>query len=161
MAASKKHFGTRKGKPAEPLTEVEFEVEFERDGEFEEYTFRAKPQITYSDMVALKKHESDDQGAVLPYLDRMIRRALRNDDGTPIRWRAEPKGGKFTAPDGSEQPVADLAKFTAHEAGSSRRRWVELVESDDATIHIDDVMNIFEYFAEVAADRPTERPQRS
>jgi hypothetical protein len=70
-------------------------------------------------------------------------------------------GGKFTAPDGSEALAADLPKYTAHEAGSSRRRWIELIESDDAVIDFEQIMQVFEWLAEEAADRPTERPQRS
>lgn len=159
MPAASRKFG-RKANP-EPLPVVPFSVVFDHEGEEIEHHFTARPQITYGDMVGLKKHEQDEQGAVLPYLDRIIRRSLRNDDGTPLKWTPLVKAGHFTSPDGNETPVADLPKYTAHEAGSSRRRWSELIESEEDIVDFDQVMEVFEYLAEVASDRPTERPQRS
>jgi hypothetical protein len=152
-AASKKRFGRKAD--IEPIPVVDFSVTFDVDGEETEHYFKARPQITYGDMVALKKHEADDQGAVLPYLDRVIRRSLINNDGTPVKWRPIVKAGQFANPDGTDVPVADLPKYTAHEAGSSRRRWVELIDSDDAVVDFEQVMSVFEWLAEEAANRPT------
>lgn len=158
MGAAKKHF-SKKSQTA-PVPVVDFSVDFDVDGEATEHAFVARPAITYGDMVALKKYENDSQGAVLPFLDRIIRRSLRNDDGVPLKWRPEVKSGEFTTPDGEKKPLADLEKYTAFEAGSSRRRWAELIESDDAVVDFETVMSLFEYLAEAASDRPTERSQR-
>lgn len=158
-AAPKKRFTRKKDTQLPPP--VPFSAVFTRDGEEVEHHFLARPAITYSDMVALKTHEADDKGAVLPYLDRMIRRCLLNTDGTKKGWQPEVKGGKFTAPDGTEAEAADVGKYISHEAGSSRRRWVELIGSDDHVIDFDQVMEIFEWLAEEAAARPTGRSQRS
>jgi hypothetical protein len=144
-----------------PPPTVDFTVDFDVDGQTVEHTFSARPAITYGDMVGLKKHERDDQGGVLPYLDRIIRRSLRNDDGVPLKWAPEIKDREFTNPAGEKVPFAELEKYTAHEAGSSRRRWAELIESDDAVIDFEQVMSVFEWLAEVVGDRPTQRPQRS
>lgn len=146
---------------SEERPDVPFSVDFDVDGAEVEYHFTARPAITYGDLVGLKRHESDGSGGVITYLDRIIRRALRDDDGTPLKWQPEINGGKFVAPDGTTRPVADLDKVTSLEAASSRRRWVRLIDSDDAVITFEQVMGIFEYLAEQMADRPTSRPPRS
>jgi hypothetical protein len=160
MGASKKHFSKKPTTQQVPI--VDFSVDFDVDGEATEHHFTARPAITYGDMVALKKYENDSQGAVLPFLDRIIRRSLRNDDGVPLKWTPVVKAGEFTTPGGEQKPVTDLDKYTAFTAGSSRRRWAELIESDDAVVDFETVMSLFEHLAEQAsADRPTERSQRS
>jgi len=153
MTAKTKRFG-RKSRTAIPV--VDFTVAFEIDGEEVDHLFSARPQITYGDMVGLKRHEKDTEGGVLPYLDRIIRRSLRNDDGVPANWAPVIRDGEFTNPDGTSCPVEDLPKYTAHEAGSSRRRWIALIESEDAVIEFDVVMSLFEWLAgEVGAGRPS------
>ena len=141
--------------------DVKFSVDFLVDDQEVEYHFTAKPDITYGDIVGLKRHEKDPSGAAITYLDRIIRRALRDDDGVPAKWEPQIKGGKFTAPDGTEHPVSDLEKFTSLEAASSRRRWVKLIDSDDAVIHYEQVIDIFQFLAEQVAERPTLRSPRS
>jgi hypothetical protein len=152
MGASKKRFSKKSGTPA---TVIDFSVDFDVDGDVVEHSFKARPAITYGDMVALKKYENDSQGAVLPHLDRIIRRSLLNDDGVPLKWVAEVKDGEFTAPDGEKKPFSEVEKFTAHDAGSSRRRWTALIESDDAVVDFEQIMALFEHMAEVAGTRPT------
>jgi hypothetical protein len=159
MPATKKRFG--KKKDSAPIPETSFSVDFSRDGKEEEHFFVARPQLAYGDMVGLKRHEQDEDGKVLPVLDRIIRRAMRNDDGTPVNWKPVVQDGEFTAPDGKLVPANDLPKYTAHEAGSSRKRWIELIESDDAVVEFEQVMALFEHLCAVSSDRPTERPQRS
>jgi hypothetical protein len=155
MPATKKKFSRKKNSPA--IAIVDFEVEFIRDEVPETHAFRARPDITYGDMVELKRHENDSNGKVLPVLDRIIRRSMLNTDGAKTGWAPAVKDGKFVAPDGKEHPVEDLPKFTSHEAGSSRRRWIELIESDSAYVDFETVMSLFEYLAEEAGRRPTER----
>jgi hypothetical protein len=159
MPATKKRFG--KKKDSAPIPETSFSVDFTRDGVDEEHFFNARPQLAYGDMVGLKRHEQDEDGKVLPVLDRIIRRAMRNDDGTPTSWKPAVQDGEFTAPDGKLVPATDLPTYTKHEAGSSRKRWIELIESDDAVVEFEQVMALFEHLCAVSSDRPTERPQRS
>ena len=158
-ATSKKRFGRKKA--AEKVPPVTFSVVFDVDGEEVEHSFTALPSLTYGDMVGLKRHEADENGKVLPVLDRIIRRAMLNKDGTPLNWTPVVKDGELTAPDGKLVPANDLPEYTKHEAGSSRKRWVELIESDEAVVDFEQVMSLFEYLCEVSADRPTERQPRS
>lgn len=159
MAAPKKRFSRKTDH--EPAPTVEFSVDFDHDGEIREHHFTAHPKITYGDMVGLKTHQKDTQGGVLPYLDRIIRRSLDDTDGVPLKWEPDIAAGEFTTPDGNQAPLADLPKYQDFDAGSSRRRWAELIESDDAVVDFEQVMGVFEYLAEAVADRPTSRPQRS
>jgi hypothetical protein len=158
MPATSKRFGRKKA--TEKVPPVKFSVVFEVDGEEVEHFFTALPTLTYGDMVGLKRHENDENGQVLPVLDRIIRRAMLNKDGTPTGWKPVVKDGELTAPDGKLVPANDLPKYTAHEAGSSRKRWIELIESDDAVVDFEQVMALFEFLCEASSARPTERPQR-
>lgn len=53
---------------------------------------------------------------------------------------------------------AALEKFTAREAGSSRRRWDHLMDRDDeSVIQMEDLMEIVRWLAAQASERPTGR----
>ena len=156
-----KHFAPKRD--VKPAPEVDFSIGFVRDGVEETHEFSARPRFSYADIVGVVKHQGGDNSAkLLPYLDRMIRRALRNDDGTPLKWRPEIEDGEFTTPDGDQAPAADIAKYTAFEAGSSRRRWVALMEDDDdVEVELEQITALFEYLTAETADRPTSRSSRS
>lgn len=65
---------------------------------------------------------------------------------------------QFLAPDGTVRPLAEASKFEAFEAGSSRRRWIELVDGDNnLTLKATVVMKIWRWLIGEAADRPTVR----
>jgi hypothetical protein len=155
-----KHFAS--SKDPEPAPEVAFSVEFVRDGVSETHEFNARPRLGFADTVGMVRSQSDES-EILPVLDRMLRRVLVNDDGTPARWKPEFDGGKFIAPDGNLHPSKDLAKYVAFEAGSSRRRWVELMDRDDEVeVEIEQIVGVFEYLTSEAADaRPTKRSSPS
>lgn len=150
-----KHFGTKKTTAAAPP--IEFTIDFLRDGEVETHAFTARPDMSYGDTIGLVMHQDDSSG-LLPYFDRFIRRSLVNNDGVPAKWTPTVVEGHFTAPNGDHTPVDQLEKFTAPEAGSSRRRWLHLMdpENDELTVELEQVMAVFEYLiGQAGGDRPT------
>jgi len=160
----------RSGKPAmrhfastrdpEPEPTLDFSVEFVRDGVSEVHEFTAALRVGFSDTVALLTG-ADDEAKVLPHLDRMIRRALLNTDGTPQRWRPSFEGKEFIAPDGERHPAVHLDRYTSFDAGSSRRRWAHLMDVDEEIqVEHEQVVAVFEYITSEAADRPTQRSSR-
>lgn len=66
----------------------------------------------------------------------------------------------YRGPDGAIYPLSDeqtLAKFSAYDAGSSRRRWIYLIEQDDdVTVDADDLVEMSRWLIGLAANRPTE-----
>lgn len=154
-----KHFGPKRD--VKPAPEVPFSVGFVRDGVEEIHEFTARPRVSYGDTVGLVKNQ--DGAGALPYLDRLIRRSLVDNDGTPAKWQPTVVDGELTAPDGTTVSAEDLPKYTAFEAGSSRRRWVQLMEhDDDVEVEFEQILGVFEHLmAEVSAGRPTSRSSRS
>jgi hypothetical protein len=79
------------------------------------------------------------------------------EGGTLERTDLEPG---FRGPDGHIYPMSDEAaikRFTAIENGSSRRRWVYLIEEDDdATVEAEDITEIGTWLIGLATNRPTE-----
>jgi hypothetical protein len=65
---------------------------------------------------------------------------------------------QFLAPDGTVHPLAEAFKFEEFSAGSSRRRWVELVDGDNnLTLKATTVMKIWRWLISEVAERPTVR----
>jgi hypothetical protein len=141
-----------------------FAVTFLRDRvERERHEFAARPELSYKDMKGGVRASGSRDGRILLVLEALIRRSLCDDDGTPARWEPEIAEGVFLDPDGHEQPVAELAKWTDPAAGSSLRRWVWLMDhpdNDNLTVTLDQVMKIYEHLAGKAAGRPTRRSSR-
>lgn len=157
--AVKRYAPTRSGTPAPRRT---FIVVFLRDGVEEEHEFTAVPRLSYADMVGmgLGMHGEGHEGLMLTTMDRALRRALVDDDGTPARWRPEiTERGTFTDPNGDEVPEDLLPQYTAFEAGSSRRRWAALMDDDDeVTVEIEQIGELFrDLIREASAGRPTKR----
>lgn len=142
---------------------IEHTVPFERDGEREEHLFRARPRMSYKRMADIVKARRGGDGvAALAVFERMIRPALIDTDGVPAKWKAEIEDGYFVDPDGNERPVADLADLLSFEAGSSKRRWLHLLDDDDEVeVELDDITDFYEALVEAVSDRPTQRPSRS
>ncbi|MGL5911833.1 MAG: hypothetical protein ACRCZP_17655 [Phycicoccus sp.] len=103
---------------------------------------------------------------------------LADDDGTPDGWAADrvprPDGHTSDAdpvdpadradtgyadPGGAWRPWSDaeVAALTEHHAGSSRRRWLDIVDRSgpDVVIHAPVVSQVFEALLGLDADRPT------
>jgi hypothetical protein len=140
---------------------IPFSVGFVRgegDNAVEEtHEFDARPRVSYGDTIGLIRGNgsNEDDAKALKTLDRSIRRMLVDDDGTPARWTPTFTGKTFEGPDGNTYPVSELNTFTAFDAGSSRRRWVALMDDDDETLSVEvgQVLEVFEYITEQAAEQ--------
>lgn len=65
----------------------------------------------------------------------------------------------YVGPDGKPYPYSEVEQFTTFDAGSSRRRWLHLVEEDDEVLVEQDVITgVFKHMVSVGAKRPTQRP---
>lgn len=91
----------------------------------------------------------------------MISKFMDNADGTPANWepvplprkKNEPEGAplRFRAPDGRIHPMDKAPDFLAHGAGSSRRRWLHLInEDEDATVELEALTKLLEFLMELA-----------
>lgn len=63
---------------------------------------------------------------------------------------------KFRGPDGALHPFEEADRFLVFEAGSSRRRWLYLMnEDDELNVEAQPIIELFEWMAGLAANRPT------
>lgn len=143
--------------------EVPFVMIFVRDGVEERHEFVAHPTMGWQDvrgLVPLMGGKTDDaltQQAVR-VIDRLIRRVLANDDGTPELWEPTVVDTHFTDPNGDHTPLELLPAYEAFTAGSSRRRWVHLMEhDDDVTVEAEQIVDLLADLLEAAGQRPTQR----
>lgn len=141
---------------------------FVRDGVEERHEFAAVPTLGWQDVRGLmpliggKLDNEELSEHAIRVVDRLIRRALRNDDGTPEKWRPNTVGGYFTDPQGDHTPEELLPAYEAFESGSSRRRWTHLMENDDdVTVEAEQIMDLMADLMETTAERPTQRSARS
>jgi hypothetical protein len=71
-----------------------------------------------------------------------------------------PADAVFVAPwgdlRGQVRPWSEVEEYTTHVAGSSRRRWVDLIDNhEELAIEMDDVMELFKWLIGLATERPT------
>lgn len=132
-------------------------VLFSRDGEVEEHVFNARPEMSYKRMQDIvRARRSGDGVDALAIFERMIRPSMIDTDGTPAKWKPEIEDGMFVDPHGDERPVSELADMTAFEAGSSRRRWIYLIDVDDELdVKLPEIEKLYEALVEASAARPT------
>lgn len=166
MLPRMKHFATTQ--VAEQAAPVDFSVDFVRELEedgvtkkiVETHEFTARPAMAYGDVLGLAANEESPRA--LQFLDRIIRRALLNDDGTPEKWTPYVHDDHFNDPvDGHRTHVDDLPAFESFESGSSRRRWARLINAEDVFVEMRQVTEVLEFLSEEAAGRPTSRSARS
>jgi hypothetical protein len=146
------------------LDPFEFSMIFLRDEVEEKHEFTARPTMSWQDTRAIMPiiaGQGSDEAQIaqaVKVMDRLIRRVLANDDGTPEKWKPTVVDGHFTDPQGDHTPVNLLPAYEAFDAGSSRRRWVHLMENDDEiTIDVEQVIDLMRDLMEAAAARPTTR----
>lgn len=135
---------------------------FLRDGVEERHEFTARPAMGWQDVRGLVPLlGGTDTGLsehAVRVIEKLIRRVLTNGDGTPERWTPTVVDGHFTDPNGDHTPVELLPGYEAFEAGSSRRRWVHLMENDDdITVEPDQIVELLNDLVEAASARPTRR----
>jgi hypothetical protein len=173
-----KKFG-RRAAARQPAPREEFEFTFLRDEEPETHRFavRAITDVVGLTSTLLLAKRSPEEA--MPAVLRVIAKMLDNKDGTPHGWHpvavtgspaANPDGPapegvpqdvaqerKFRGPDGHLYTFEHAARFQAFEAGSSRRRWLHLIDDDDfVSVDAQDLMELFEWVVGLAAGRPTQ-----
>lgn len=150
----------------------EFTMIFVRDGVDEHHSFEARPRMGWEDvkgLVPLMGGGKDDdliRRALAP-IDRLIRRSLRNDDGTPEKWvpNVVSDGENppwFTDPIGDHVEEELLPAYLAFDAGSSRRRWVALMDhDDDVTVEPEQIMDLLQDLTELSGKDRSGKPAAS
>jgi hypothetical protein len=156
------------GRTAIPPVLEPFDFTILRDDEPETHSFQARK---VSDMATLmvtltntEKHPERAMGGLM----LMIAKMLYNKDGVPARWTpdvlpppeddpdAEPKMRDPLTGDLIPASPENIDRFTKFDAGSSRRRWLYLMQEDDeAVVQQDDLMELFRWLVALAANRPT------
>jgi hypothetical protein len=173
--AAKVYAPRKRGEKPKPH---EFGMIFIRDGVEETHEFVAWPGMGWQDVRGLipllggKKDDDVLTQAAVRVIDRLIRRSLDNRDGTPEKWEPVPipppgsdpddpdvVKSHFTAPNGDHVPMDLVEGYLAFDAGSSRRRWVKLLdEDDDITVDPDQIIQLMADLLEAASNnRPTTR----
>jgi hypothetical protein len=151
------------GRSRQPAARESFTFPFMRDEELEEHTFRARVSLDLPTLIsAIGEADRHPERAVSGLL-RIVVKMLDNKDGVPAQWEPEPlplpdplpEGHdgevRFRGPDGELYLLEEAAKFTAFEAGSSRRRWLHLIEEDDEIeVHRDDLMDLYKWLIGLA-----------
>jgi hypothetical protein len=137
-----------------------------RDGEPAELDFQVRPYVSFGSLaVAAEGMGTDDpqkQTAALVAMVRILRMSMVDTDGTPAKWHPTITDGHFTAPNGDHTPTDDLPKWTGYEAGSSRRRFNTVIDSDTVEITQAQIVEAFQFVVALAGseggtDRPTKR----
>lgn len=166
--------GKRYGSKLRKVTPTPFEFELYRDtpGEAEPvaevHEFTALPRIDAGQLIRLLSgvdRAEDNPGGMLSALSESVRKVLSDKDGTPQHWTpvALPREGdtplSFRGPDGQVYPFTDQAaidKFTAFEAGSSRRRWAHLLFDDEqVAVDLEDLVEVAQDMISEGTGRPT------
>lgn len=150
----------------------EFAMIFKRDGVRERHEFLAEPRMDWQNLRGLmylmdsRRGEGIDPKA-LAQIDRLIRRSLVNHDGTPERWKAnivsEDSGEPwFTDPNGDHTPAEMLPVYEAFEQGSSRRRWMHLMDNDDeVTVESEQILSLMKDLMEASGKDRTKNSAAS
>lgn len=166
-----------KNRAAAPAPREEFEFTVLRDEEPETHLFKAVARTDAGALAWTLGHTDKHPERALTGMIRMISKMLDNKDGIAAQWKFEPlpaptptdQAGdgtyaeeserKFRGPDGKLYALDQAEQFEDPKLGSSRRRFLELMENDDDVI-VDaaDLGALFEYLVGLAAGRPTPPP---
>jgi len=173
-----KTFRKPKNTNTPPPARESFNFAFDRDGDEEIHSFNAVGRTDIGSLVFTLVSATTKPEDALSGMMRMIAKMLDNRDGTPAKWRPTPlplpgkedrvPSGtdsedldeeeavvKFRAPNGALLPMAEAGRFTEFNAGSSRRRWLELMQDDELTVDAEPLTKLFEWLVGLAAGRPT------
>lgn len=164
-----KSFGPTAAQRNTPVHREPFEFTFMRDDEPETHRFVARAVTDMTGLASLFTAVKKNPEQALPEMLGVIAKMLDNKDGTPAKWQPValpiPEGlpeeerpeRMFRAPNGELYPVAEADRFLTFEAGSSRRRWLHLInEDDELTTDSTAITSLFEWLAGLAAGRPTQ-----
>lgn len=168
-----KSFGP-KGQAVQPVPREPFQFTFLRDDEPETHEFQARAITDVTGLSVLFQDIDRHPERALTGMMRQIAKLLDNKDGVSASWQPaalplpsmedrvasgtyseaddeEEQVMKFRTPAGDLLPLTpeNTAKFTDHAAGSSRRRWLELIEGD-VTVHESDLVKLFQWLVGLA-----------
>lgn len=140
----------------------------DEDAEPEVHEFTAMPRLDAGQLIRLLTgvdKADENPGDMLGALSESIRKVLDDKDGTPQRWTVEQlpevegQPRSFRGPDGVIYPMTDreaIDRFTAFEAGSSRRRWAHLLfEDEQVLVEMEDLVELAQDLIQAGSDRPT------
>ena len=132
-----------------------------RDEDVETQTFQVLDKdldIGTANLV-LAQGKNEDTSEALPALVGLITKYMDNKDGTPVRWapvelaakkNEDPPVKRFRGPDGKLHEWSKAEDFLKSEKGSSRRRWLLLVEDDEVSVDVEALLKLMEFVVEVA-----------
>jgi hypothetical protein len=146
---------------APTFNRVPFEFSYLRDETLETQTFNllAKPMDISAANIVLRQSNSADDSQVIPALLNLIAKYMDDKDGTGARWAPvelpakpgeDPPVRRFRGPDGKLHAWSKAETFLAPERGSSRRRWVALMDDDDASVDENSLVKLLQFLVEVA-----------
>lgn len=150
-------------------------ITFVDDGGTNTHVFRMVPIIPAGQVTAIMDALDDEPEKMFGLIARLMARVLDNTDGVSANWKfeeiqeeaadagddldsdADEPEWYFVGPDNEDHPLADADQFTAFEAGSSRRRWLALMDPDNEAegVQLADMMDLAKWVVGLAVDRPT------
>lgn len=139
---------------------IRFEFSYLRDEtvETQKFNLLSKP-VDISAANTLMRQTGDNDSAALTSLLKLIAKHMDDKDGTGARWspvELAPKKGedppvkRFRGPDGKPHEWGKAEDFLAPERGSSRRRWLALLDDDDTSVDENSLVKLVEFLLEVA-----------
>jgi hypothetical protein len=104
--------------------------------------------------------DGDNEAESYRAIISLVAKYMDDKDGTGHNWAPvamapkkgeEPPVKRFRGPDGKPHPWDEAGKFLAVEKGSSRRRWLHLMNEDDtAEVDRETLVKLLEYLMEIA-----------
>jgi len=139
-------------------TQFELETMLD-DGGTRVHLFSLVPLVPAGHVTALMDALDEAPEKSFGLMASLLARLLDNTDGVPSRWvfTLNSDNKTFIGPDNEPHPIADRHKFEDPDAGSSRRRWLWLMntENQDEAVHLGDMVDIAKWVVSEAVDRPT------
>lgn len=150
-------------------------VTFTDDGGSNTHKFSLVPLIPAGQVTAIMDALDEEPERMFGLIANLLARVLNNTDGVSAAWEykefADPAEGDegydpdnetlfFMGPDHevySVHALDRLSEFEARENGSSRRRWVALMDpaNQNEAVHLADMMDLAKWVVGLATDRPT------
>jgi len=131
------------------------------DGTPQVHAFQLVPVVPAGHVTALMDALDDEPEKSFGLMAKLMARLLDNTDGVPAKWTFTPSddGATFIGPDNESHAVdaVERAYFENIDNGSSRRRWLWLMNPDneDEAVHLSDMVDIAKWVVSEAIDRPT------
>lgn len=145
-----------------------FVFRYFRDEEVESQRFNLinKPLDMGTANRLMKRVGADEDEKALPEIIGIVAKHMDDKDGTPVNWdpnksilspkKGDPDTVRFRGPDGKIYPMEHADSFLADDKGSSRKRWLYLMNEDEGAAVTDSALKaLLDYVVEIAAQRPT------